>query len=782
MPTSGRVATPTSGRALGSICAAVLAALLLWLASAHSAYANPAGAAAVIDLVPGQSHRVAAEDVRVLENFDGAVDERALAALRAAPLADGDIAPDFGAPGPRTAFLVSLRNNGSEPGYWIYRTERASLPEFELHVFRDGVRVESFTNADKEAAREMLRKWYSYAWPVSLEPGEDVEIVILFRAEQTSFFDLRVFTVADLLAQQRFWHRMTALTVSGLLTLALVTAIMFAFTRVKVFAGLAALEVASAFIYLHGDGATTIYAFPTNMTASVIAGDVIRATAVISAGFYGLFIFRELGSRPLIRRIMGAMIGLAGAVILLQPVSLFWPASWKFALHGTAWSLLLVASGSVLSSSVWAATRGLSPWLNWTITALSVWITIFLSWVALSSLGLFGGLSPSYAIAGPGFLAQMCVATLAIGFYIRATADTARNALREQVVLSRQAAEQARARASAVATLADQASLIHASGHDARTVIHSLNSTIAHMQRPDVPSDPEVLGVLRAATDYLGDIVRGTITGARMTPGADSVPVFETICVADVLEPMGYIHGAQARRKGLRLVIEPAPELHVAGERAGLMRALSNVISNAIRYTDAGEVRVQAQTEGGHVVFKVSDTGPGFPPSMLFGRRGNVVPLRAGAVSGDTPTDVLAGSGDFLSASFGSGLAEAISRVEAMGGSLGCSNGHDGARVAIRLSVVDVEAGPVRILPPRIHGCPVIEFGGGSDVLLRSEVDAGPVIVVTPDASVATLEELTLAHVVVLVQPVYREIMALVEDALRYRDDTERMPDGVAGS
>jgi two-component system phosphate regulon sensor histidine kinase PhoR len=66
--------------------------------------------------------------------------------------------------------------------------------------------------------------------------------------------------------------------------------------------------------------------------------------------------------------------------------------------------------------------------------------------------------------------------------------------------------------------------------------------------------------------------------------------------------------------------IEPAAQdFKVSGERAELQSAMSNLISNALRYTPVGgEVKVVSRlSEDGSWLFAVHDTGPGISPEHL---------------------------------------------------------------------------------------------------------------------------------------------------------------------
>lgn len=77
----------------------------------------------------------------------------------------------------------------------------------------------------------------------------------------------------------------------------------------------------------------------------------------------------------------------------------------------------------------------------------------------------------------------------------------------------------------------------------------------------------------------------------------------------------------QAETKGVRLdwKIDPALPVHVLGDAFRFKQILGNLISNAVKYTDAGEVLVQAEPDQrgqGWLRVTVSDTGPGVPPDM----------------------------------------------------------------------------------------------------------------------------------------------------------------------
>jgi two-component system sensor histidine kinase/response regulator len=116
-----------------------------------------------------------------------------------------------------------------------------------------------------------------------------------------------------------------------------------------------------------------------------------------------------------------------------------------------------------------------------------------------------------------------------------------------------------------------------------------------------------------------------------------------------------------ARARGLELTAEGfADTPRVAADPGLLRRVIDNLVSNALKFTDTGSVRLCAQTEGAFVRISVTDTGAGMPQDVcdrVFDRYFHIERRRENRQSG-----------------FGLGLAFCQRAVDAMGGQIGVSS------------------------------------------------------------------------------------------------------------
>jgi signal transduction histidine kinase len=160
--------------------------------------------------------------------------------------------------------------------------------------------------------------------------------------------------------------------------------------------------------------------------------------------------------------------------------------------------------------------------------------------------------------------------------------------------------------------------------HDLRTPLQALRLLTPLLESTPLlhPEARELLQRLRASADRALSIGMDLLEWARgPTLGGRRVDQswFE---LEPFLNALASEHLAGAQRKGITWTteFEGARGLEVRGDRVRLSRLLSNLISNAIRYTSQGEVRItaswrhQADGEATAYVLGVEDTGTGISP------------------------------------------------------------------------------------------------------------------------------------------------------------------------
>ena len=159
--------------------------------------------------------------------------------------------------------------------------------------------------------------------------------------------------------------------------------------------------------------------------------------------------------------------------------------------------------------------------------------------------------------------------------------------------------------------------LLAAACHDLRQPAHALG--ILAELGSDASTDPSRftswLQSVRRSTGSLSEMLDELMDLGRLD-GGHYTPQLSRVSLGELLQEVMLHFGPLAKRKGLLLVAPPI-EAHTLSDRHLLRRMLFNLVSNSIKYTDAGSVHVRAEPLGHEIRISVQDTGPGIPQDKL---------------------------------------------------------------------------------------------------------------------------------------------------------------------
>jgi signal transduction histidine kinase len=159
-----------------------------------------------------------------------------------------------------------------------------------------------------------------------------------------------------------------------------------------------------------------------------------------------------------------------------------------------------------------------------------------------------------------------------------------------------------------------------------RRIVHDMRNPlaaiIAHASNLQTAPDFERASATRTAqtieteAQRLTRLVDSILFDARLS----HLPlVLQRLDMRDVLEEVYYQHDERAEREYKSLEFETPPQaMPLDGDRDLLVRAIGNLVDNALKYSGTGAViRLVGELSPGHTVVKVIDDGEGIPPEFL---------------------------------------------------------------------------------------------------------------------------------------------------------------------
>ena len=198
---------------------------------------------------------------------------------------------------------------------------------------------------------------------------------------------------------------------------------------------------------------------------------------------------------------------------------------------------------------------------------------------------------------------------------------TDRKRVEAELIVAREAAEAARALADQARELADRANqgksrFLATASHDLRQPLQTLellHGTLRRRVTDQIAID--ALSQQEQAMGAMSRLLNALLDISKLESGAIK-PEPTDFTVAAIFEELRMEFASIAAVKGVRLEIESCNDV-VYSDPSLVEQILRNLVSNALKYTREGWVRMRCLNEAALVRIEVLDSGVGIPPDQL---------------------------------------------------------------------------------------------------------------------------------------------------------------------
>lgn len=162
-------------------------------------------------------------------------------------------------------------------------------------------------------------------------------------------------------------------------------------------------------------------------------------------------------------------------------------------------------------------------------------------------------------------------------------------------------------------------SFLSSMSHELRTPLHGVMGNAELLRETDLtPEQREMVGMIQRCAGLTLTIVDDILDLRKLEEGKvelDPVPFMLVQPAQDVVNSLRPL--ADGAGLALRLEVDPELPEQVLGDDRRIQQVLLNLVSNALKFTAAGEVVLSVEAWEDRVRFAVRDTGAGIPPERL---------------------------------------------------------------------------------------------------------------------------------------------------------------------
>ncbi|WP_197046958.1 sensor histidine kinase [Paucibacter sp. KBW04] len=526
---------------------------------------------------------------------------------------------------------LRLRNSGAEPAYRVLTVDSARAETVSFHLRQGQQWRHSTAGMDQVFERRELPHRLS-ALELELPPHGEALLLVRVAGRPSISLGMKLWRAGELTRFDRQHDGLAGALAGTHGLMALIALLLFISLRRPTYLLISAFLLSYLFYEASVKGYAFMLLWPTALDWAPRAIGVFGNLMVLLLGLSHCSMLDVQQRQPRLYRLGWLLVGLDLALLSYAILGEY--------RQGALLLMLMNLGIFMLSALIAARATRYSPRLAWPLLASIV--LQGLGWSARQSARL--GLSPDsawseYGLPLLGLLSCLLILCVTIAQLLQIERDkrsaqehllAERHAQQERLeaAVAHRTAELALASANAQASNAAKSRLLAYIGHDLRAPLASVLHLTRSLSSESRAQVERVRQGLERSCLMLLDMIDELQAFARNAPGQEQTPSGIAAKASDKPSPEPlqgacYLHGllqdlaAQgellARVGGNHfslLLAEDLPAVVVLDAKL-LRQVLLNLLSNAAKFTENGEVRFSASVQAGRLHFDISDNGPG---------------------------------------------------------------------------------------------------------------------------------------------------------------------------
>jgi two-component system phosphate regulon sensor histidine kinase PhoR len=153
--------------------------------------------------------------------------------------------------------------------------------------------------------------------------------------------------------------------------------------------------------------------------------------------------------------------------------------------------------------------------------------------------------------------------------------------------------------------------------HELRTPLTAIKGFVETLEEEEEIKNVQYLEIIKRYTDRLMNIVNDLLVLSELEQTGSTL-VLENVNLASLAENILKVFEQGSKEKGIQLKLVAGKDLKIIkADPFKLEQMFINLLDNAIKYTERGEVSIALKQTDSQSIIEISDTGIGIPASHL---------------------------------------------------------------------------------------------------------------------------------------------------------------------